>query len=315
MKIWTTFRRLGLGLLALVYVVVSSSAAISAKFESAGEFTDKDWTSVILMRDTTREILCAAETMDENGSVFRIASYKTRDDNFVEIFNQKWNVETFSNNENGSNRISILLNFDNNENSQSFLGDSWGDAISFSFRKAEIVEKLFNYIDNSKTFEVMVGSQIVGRFSAAGFRNAIFDHFECVKSDIDKLRSRFSDKRQEQETNSRNQGCLKNDDVVELCKEWSSDRIVSGVNLCIGATIRSYSANENEVMATFFGESGAWAEEIVVIFPESDVNGKNLKKDVKYMLSGPIDQRIFYANEIDNCIVSMRVVQVNVDGF
>lgn len=128
---------------------------------------------------------------------------------------------------------------------------------------------------------------------------------------------------------TRSGNCIDNQTLVEICKAGphflephftdpnDAYNAMNGTAVCLTHQAVSLSRSEGTLGGSFFGRSGAWADEIFVFVDVADmkISDSIEQGDVVFTRGRLPDGNQFYSNVSDNCFIEFIGETVEFDGF
>lgn len=129
------------------------------------------WQSTLNRNNRTQQLFCAAETSGSNGTVFRLNFYKSANGQFLEAFNQGWDLIE------GPGKFSMA--FDHGYELE-FSGKAYSDAYTYDFVENKKVDLVFGLMAKGKQFDLVnANGSVVSSFSLEGARDALAALQKC----------------------------------------------------------------------------------------------------------------------------------------
>lgn len=190
-----------------------------------------------------------------------------------------------------------------------------------------VVTNFIKDFAHSSTLQVIYEGKAIDKFSLSGTRAAAEAVDACFqrkiagndpfvsqdKNGIDPFAAKTA-------TPERQQRCLNNDDLTEICKggmesAHASSSTLRGVDVCLRGTSLSYSKGKDELVGEFQGKSGVFSEKIMLFIRTNGAKLRIPRKGSSFIAYGRIRDPGLYGNAIDNCFLQFDATSIEDDRY
>jgi hypothetical protein len=164
-----------LAVMALISQTVWSGPLLAAEFRPEKTARYGDWEASLYRNLGNNQLFCAAETRGGDTD-FRVNSYKSSGETFIEVYNSNWTMMQ------GDVRFTFVLDVSGESYEAELRGRSWGDSYTHDFTDVKSYNALLGLLARSGSIQLRnSNSAVIATFSGHGAMEALDTYRKCVE--------------------------------------------------------------------------------------------------------------------------------------